>query len=179
MGLNTSIAKEILNSIDGNEKIKVENAIKKLIGSDTKFKLAAIYDLKLMLREIASNGDLIRETELDLDGTVRVTIPVPTEVFEKLTDIKLVHIKDDGEAELIPFTLADEKATFEAKEFSYYTFIGTKKVVAGDSATGNDITDSPQTGDNGNMLLWIALLFVSGACFTTHVVLKKRMKQSR
>jgi len=43
----------------------------------------------------------------------------------------------------------------------------------------DNTTDSPQTGDNSNLLLWIALLFVSGSGLTACVVSKKRTKQSR
>jgi len=167
------VANEVQNSLGATEKTNIENAIKKSITSEQKFKFAAIFDLKLMLREKDQNGDAIAETELDLNGTVKVTIPVPTDVLEKLTDVKLVHIKDNGEVELIPFTLANGKATFEAKEFSYYTFIGTEKVPAGDSNVENNITPSPQTGDYDNMFLWMAWLWISGTCLATCVVLKK------
>ena len=37
-------------------------------------------------------------------------------------------------------------------------------------------TDSPQTGDNSNMMLWVALLFVSGGALTAFTVVKKRKK---
>ena len=42
-------------------------------------------------------------------------------------------------------------------------------------------TDSPQTGDNSNMLLWIALLFISGGAVITLTVVdrKKRMASNR
>jgi len=171
------VAQEVQNTLDATEKKDIENAIKTSISSEQNFKFAAIFDLKLMLREI-SDGDQvpIAETELELNGTVKVTIPVPTDVLEKLTDVKLVHIKDNGEAELIPFSLANGKATFEAKEFSYYTFIGTEKASTNDSTVGNNNTNSPQTGDAVNMFFWIALLFVSGTCFTAYVVFKKRTK---
>lgn len=44
------------------------------------------------------------------------------------------------------------------------------------SKPGN--TSSPQTGDNNNMILWIALLFVSGGVLGTLGLTKKRRKQS-
>jgi len=42
-------------------------------------------------------------------------------------------------------------------------------------------TDSPQTGDNSNMFLWIALLFISGGAAITLTVVdrKKRMASNR
>ncbi|MDD4496425.1 MAG: SNF2-related protein, partial [Eubacteriales bacterium] len=40
-----------------------------------------------------------------------------------------------------------------------------------------DNSGSPQTGDNSNMMLWIALLFVSGAGVLTTVVIGKKKKR--
>ena len=38
--------------------------------------------------------------------------------------------------------------------------------------------DSPQTGDNSNMILWIALLFISGGVVTGTMVISKKEKRS-
>ena len=42
-------------------------------------------------------------------------------------------------------------------------------------------TDSPQTGDNSNVFLWIALLFISGGAVITLTVVerKRRMASNR
>ncbi len=178
------VADEVLETITAEKKTEVENAVKQIVESDKKVKLAAVFDLKLLLRETADNGDLIRETELDLNGTVKVTIPVPTEVFEKLSDIKLVHIKDDGTTELVEFTLEDGKATFEATGFSYYTFVGTEIEPVEDSDVNdvnNNMTDkAPEPSKKINLPLLIALIFVVCAIFfVVFVVIQKKKKQSR
>ena len=79
-------------------------------------------------------------------------------------------------------TYGDWKVTKEATA----TEEGSKEKtcsVCGDTITEkipvDKDTNSPQTGDNSNLLLWIALLFVSGSCLTACVVFKKRTKQSR
>ena len=191
------VANEILENIDPAEKTKVENAIKALLGADKEHKFAAIFDLKLVLREIAINGDVISEEDLDLEGTVKVTIPVPVSAFEELDDVKLVHIKDDGTAEVVSFELDNGNAVFEAKEFSYYTFVGVAKSLA--DTPENDPSDTPenepadkpedestdkpeedkapQTGENNGFALWIALLMVSafGVVFTA-VIRKKSVR---
>ena len=41
----------------------------------------------------------------------------------------------------------------------------------------NTQTGAPQTGDNSNMLLWIALLFVSGGAALTLTVTSKKRRQ--
>lgn len=48
------------------------------------------------------------------------------------------------------------------------------------AAPASDDTQSPQTGDNSNMMLWIALLFVSGgALFTMLFINKKKFVNNR
>lgn len=40
-------------------------------------------------------------------------------------------------------------------------------------------TDSPQTGDNSNMFLWIALLFISGGAVITLTVVRQKEKNGK
>ena len=147
-------------------------------------KITAVFDLMLILRETSEDGDVIAETELELEGKVKVALPLATELLEKYVNLTLLHIKDDGSVEIVPFELKNGKAIFEASEFSYYTFVGTEKTDVDenvDDKTDKEDNDSqsPQTGDNSNLLLWIALLFVSGSCLTICVVGKKRAKQNK
>lgn len=175
-------ANNVTETITAPEKTKVESSIKAL----TEFanhKIGAIFDLSLILRETADNGDVIAETELVLTGTVKVTIPVPTALTENLTDLKLLHIKDDGTVKEVPFTLTGGKATFETDGFSYYTFVGTEKTENGgtnnQTPSNNETDKSPATGDNSNLLLWIAVMFVSVSALTALSVINKKKKQSR
>ena len=181
-------ADEILDSIVEEEKEKVDNAVEDAIEKFEEIKdnvkIGAIFDFSLILRETNTDGDVISETELELDGKVKVTVVVPEVVINTLENLKLLHIKDDGTVEIVPFTLKDGKATFEATGFSYYTFVGTEKVSGeqgGPSVDDNNggTTDSPQTGDNSNLILWIAVMFVSASALTVLTVYSKRKKQSR
>ena len=43
---------------------------------------------------------------------------------------------------------------------------------------GNNATTSPQTGDNSNLALWIALLFISGGAVTATTVYGRKKKRS-
>jgi hypothetical protein len=45
-------------------------------------------------------------------------------------------------------------------------------------AAASEDTQPPQTGDNSNMMLWIALLFVSGSCMATTILLFNRKRRS-
>lgn len=74
---------------------------------------------------------------------------------------KEIAVTDNGDG-TYTFTQPDGKVTIKVK-------FGKKP--------GNP--DSPQTGDNSNMILWIALLFVSGASLTGMAVIGKKRKTNK
>ena len=57
---------------------------------------------------------------------------------------------------------------------------GTKEIKKADTVTAKlkDDSKSPQTGDNSNLMLWIALLFISGGVLTCVTVFDKRKRHS-
>lgn len=114
-----------------------------------------------------------------MTGTVKVTIPVPTALTENLTNLKLLHIQDEGTVKEVPFTLADGKATFETDGFSYYTFVGTEKATNegtnNQTPSDNETDKSPATGDNSNVILWSVVAVISLAAFSvTGLIFKKK-----
>ena len=54
---------------------------------------------------------------------------------------------------------------------------GTKEIKKADTVT-TKLPKSPQTGDNSNLMLWIALLFISGGVVTGTTVISKKKKHS-
>ena len=54
---------------------------------------------------------------------------------------------------------------------------GTKEIKKADTVMAK-LPKSPQTGDNSNLMLWIALLFVSGGVVTGTTVISKKKKHS-
>ena len=60
------------------------------------------------------------------------------------------------------------------KATTYFYASDAIEVVVGYKTSNNGNEQSPQTGDNSDMFLWIALLFVSLGGLTTTVVYKKR-----
>ena len=54
---------------------------------------------------------------------------------------------------------------------------GTKEIKKADTVTAK-LPKSPQTGDNSNLMLWIALLFISGGVLTGVTVFDKRKRHS-
>ena len=179
------VANEVLDDLSKSDLEKINGFIDKAdetIKDKVKDKMiTAIFDLKLILRETASNGDVLAEKELELEGKVKVTLPLAQNILEKYVDLTLLHIGNDGTIEIVPFDIKGGKAIFEASDFSYYTFVGTEKTVSSGDMD-NEVEDSnsqyPQTGDGINLCVWAALLFVSGSCLTIYIVNKKRMKHN-
>jgi maltodextrin utilization protein YvdJ len=58
-------------------------------------------------------------------------------------------------------------------------FTVNKKVEETTTPTTTDNTKSPQTGDNSNIFLWLALLFVSGGAVTATTIASKKRKYNR
>ena len=54
---------------------------------------------------------------------------------------------------------------------------GTKEIAKADTVT-DKLPKSPPTGDNSNLMLWIALLFISGGVLTGVTVFDKRKRHS-
>ena len=54
---------------------------------------------------------------------------------------------------------------------------GTKEIKKADTVTAK-LPKSPQTGDNSNLMLWIALLLASGGVVTGTTVISKKKKHS-
>ncbi len=178
-------AENATDSIGVQEMEKVENAIKSL-GEFANHKIGVIFDLGLILREVATNGDLIEESEAELVGTVKVTIPIPVDLTKTLKNIKLLHIKDDYSIEEVPFTINNGEAVFEVDGFSYYTFIGTKKSSghynppAQNNETNNTpVVLSPATGDNSNALLWLTVMIASATHLAMCVICGKKKRHDR
>ena len=55
---------------------------------------------------------------------------------------------------------------------------GTKEITKADTVTAK-LPKSPQTGDNSNLMLWIALLFISGGACTVLTVKRKKNVSTR
>lgn len=108
-------------------------------------------------------------------GAVSITITIPDNLINTDASVtriyKIIRVHEDQNGNLITdviegiFNSEDKTFTFETDKFSTYA------LAYADTTT----TNSPQTGDNNMMWLWIALLFVSGVdVMATTVNDKKR-----
>mgnify|MGYP000963165986 CR=1 FL=1 len=72
----------------------------------------------------------------------------------------------------------DAKATQEITEAQIVTAKLPSDNNGSNNKPGNNATTSPQTGDNSNFALWIALLFISGGAVTVTTVYGRKKKHS-
>lgn len=110
------------------------------------------------------------------DGTLTI---IANGDFAKFTGIK-VDGKLIDESNYTAFsgsTVVTLKAEY-LKTLSAGTHEVTFVYTDGECSTNFEViknnTESPQTGDNSNMLLWVALLFISGAGTLVSAVYRKR-----
>ena len=129
-----------------------------------------------------ANGDFSKFTGVKVDGTL-----IDAKNYTAVSGSTVITLKADylktlsvGTHKLtVVYTDGECSANFEVKKAASEQ----AKPSEGDKSdtttpTGGKDTTSPQTGDNSNMLLWVALLFVSvaGVLGTTVYSKKKRVR---
>jgi len=182
-GDSVFVAEDVTENIEKVEEEKVETAVEKAVEKvaavTEKHEVAAILDLKILIREFATNGEAIKEKEHELeeDATVTVTVQIPKTVIELFENIILLHVKDDGTIEEVPFSYVNgDKAKFTTGGFSYYVFVGTEKVVeeAPQNTPQSTPSTSPKTGDYNHTAVWTIVALVALAGVVTVITKKRR-----
>ena len=129
-----------------------------------------------------ANGDFSKFTGVKIDGTLIDPKNYTAKSGSTIITLKADYLKtlSVGAHNLtVVYTDGECSTNFEVKQAASEQ----TKPTEGDKSdtttpTGGKDTTSPQTGDNSNMLLWVALLFVSGAgvLVTTVYSKKKRVR---
>ena len=104
------------------------------------------------------------------DG-VTVTIKLP----KKLTDPAAYSLTGEGNASGLTVSMEDGSLTFTTDGSPYYV-LGEK--VSGETSSPSEPSNSPQTGDNSHMALWMVLLAVSVFGLAGTSVYSKRKRVS-
>lgn len=123
----------------------------------------------------------------DTKMKIRIALPEDLKGYDKY---EVVYIVNDEIKETLPATVENGYIVFETNHLSQYGIIatntgnGTTSPQTGDTTspkTGDTTspktsdTTSPKTGDTSNIVLWVALLFIScGALAGTLVIDKKK-----
>ena len=173
---------DVTDELSEAELAAVETAAQQLEEVDDEAEVLTIFDIHLLIREMSESGEVISESEFDLEGSVELKIQLSEEFVNNYENIVLIHVKDDGSIEVIPYTIDENNVvTFTAKDFSYYAFVGTEKEEdntdvdtdvdtdddSADNSTDNstnnstDNKDNPNTGDTAPILLWLTIAILA------------------
>lgn len=122
-----------------------------------------------------ANGDFSKFTGVKVDGTL-----IDAKNYTAVSGSTVITLKADylktlsvGTHKLtVVYTDGECSTNFEVKQTTQTE--GDKPDTT--TPTGNKDTTSPQTGDNSNLLLWVALLFVSGAGVIGATVYSKKKR---
>ena len=129
-----------------------------------------------------ANGDFSKFTGVKIDGTLIDPKNYTAKSGSTIITLKADYLKTlfVGTHKLtVVYTDGECSTNFEVKQAALEQTKPTERDKSDTTTpTGGKDTTSPQTGDNSNMLLWVALLFVSGAGVlgTTVYSKKKRVR---
>ena len=129
-----------------------------------------------------ANGDFDKFTGIKIDGTLIDPKNYTAKSGSTIITLKADYLKtlSVGTHKLtVVYTDGECSTNFEVKQAASEQTKPTERDKSDTTTpTGGKDTTSPQTGDNSNMLLWVALLFVSGAGVlgTTVYSKKKRVR---
>ena len=129
-----------------------------------------------------ANGDFDKFTGIKIDGTLIDVKNYTAKSGSTVITLKTDYLKtlSVGAHNLtVVYTDGECSTNFEVKQAASEQTKPTERDKSDTTTpTGGKDTTSPQTGDNSNMLLWVALLFVSGAGVlgTTVYSKKKRVR---
>lgn len=137
---------------------------------------------------IRANGDIAKFTGIKIDGTLidasnytafsgSTVVTLKAEYLKTLSagTHEVTFVYTDGECSTnleIKSVASEETKPTEENKTDTTTSMASEKDNPNNGTSDN--TKSPQTGDNSNMLLWVALLFVSGAGTLGTVAYSKR-----
>ena len=100
----------------------------------------------------------------DIKMKIRIALPDNLKGCDKY---EIVYISNGEIKENLPVTVENGYIVFETNHLSQYGIIATN--------TGNG-TKSPQTGDNSNLALWFAVLFISGGVLSVLGIASKKKR---
>lgn len=127
-----------------------------------------------------ANGDFSKFTGVKIDGTLIDPKNYTAKSGSTIITLKADYLKtlSVGTHKLtVVYTDGECSTNFEVKQAASEQTKPTERDKSDTTTpTGGKDTTSPQTGDNSNMLLWVALLFVSGAGVLRTTVYSKKKR---
>ena len=118
-----------------------------------------------------ANGDFSKFTGVKIDGT-----PIDAKNYTAVSGSTVITLKADY---LKTLSVGTHKITVVYTDGECSANFEVKKAASEQTKpTGGKDTTSPQTGDNSNLALWFAVLFVSGAGVLGTTVYSKRKRKA-
>ena len=114
---------------------------------------------------------------IDASGNIKTadSVTVTVKLRSKLTDPAAYSLTSEGKTAGLTVTAKDGSLTFTTDGSPYYV-LGEK--VSGETSSPSEPSNSPQTGDNSHMALWMVLLAVSVFGLAGTSVYSKRKRVS-
>ena len=145
------------------------------------------YNALLKLVDTAKNT-VLAAYEMTLNGeysgNMTLTFAVDPQYNGKT--LTVYHQKKDRTMETFAVLCANGKISVTVDELSPFLLTAVKDATTPNTPSGDETTNdgnngsalAPSTGDNSQLLLWAALLFVSGGAATAFVISSKCKKES-
>lgn len=168
--VTTQVVVESINVATASEQVKAD-----VTKADEKAKadgltIASYLDLSIIVK--AEDTELGKITETSEKLTFKIAIP--EELVKAGREFTVIRIHE-GKAETLKTVAEDGYLSFETDAFSTYAL--SYKDTAGSTNTGDTSNtqntgtgNSPTTGDNNQMFLWITLMLIFGAVIVGTVV---------
>lgn len=122
-------AQNITSTIKTTDKNTIIHGVNGLKDQIKSRKIVSILDLRLYSRNIDSSGKSV-DTEFQMNGKIKITVPVDIATLNKYRNISLVYIADVDKAKLINYTIENGNAIFETDVLGYFAFVGGTKTAS-------------------------------------------------
>lgn len=161
--------KDISDSINADEKAKIEEALK------AQQKLGLFLDVNLMKQVDGQEASKIESTS----GNIKIVLKLPEKLINKdpkITRKFTVFALHDGKIKELVADCKGDEVIFETNEFSTYSLVYTDtEVVTGSDTNGiiDNLSNNPMTGDTG-IVLWVSLMIMSALGILEILKLSKR-----
>ena len=142
-------------------------------------------DFEFLLKNLADSAPGIT-AKSDKDGKAKFTLTFTEDDIGKTYSYKLTEV-DGGRANVtyssaeyaitISITLDEETNTLIATLTQNEAAV-TEPIAEFENIYNANIPESPHTGDNSNLAMWVALMFISGGALTLCVYDKKKRRQA-
>ena len=162
------MVKELQSTGETKEKIEFATEVSKDYKLDIKSievkKELADKNVKFVadINVLDGNNNVVKISNIKMK--IRIALPENLKRYDKY---EIVYISNGEIKETISAAVENGYIVFETNHLSQYGIIATN--------TGNG-TKSPQTGDNSNLALWFAVLFISGGVLTVFSIASKKKR---